>query len=351
MQETSFFSLGAYTGKKEIRQDVLKICGYYEDDYNIIDADTEIQNYLKKHSSEYGKYVDETKSIVQQYHQLYYKPAVIIFGKPQKPETKLCNEKMEHRHKLIENFLEIAKKFVNIEMKREYKYEDNCPCCGDSMEDLYTDENGIQLCVQCGYERIQLSSTSSSKVVVKAISKSDYEERKNFMTALHKYECKQMTRFSKKLYKDLDNYFSKEGLPIGDEIKKLPLNERGMRGKTSRNMLLNALSATGYSEFYVDCSLIGHLYFGWDAPNVEHLEDRIMQDYDDTQKIFNSLHLNGRSSSLNIQYRLFKHLQLVGHPCVAEDFNIVKTLDILENLEILWKQMVTEAGLPYYPTI
>jgi hypothetical protein len=153
----------------------------------------------------------------------------------------------------------------------------------------------------------------------------------------------------KKMFHDLDVYFDRKHVPSRETVIKQPLNENGTRGKTSRNMLLTALSETGYSDYYVDCSLIGVLYWKWTAPDVSDLEDKIMDHYDKTQKVFLSLENIDRDSSPNIQFRLFRHLQLVGHPCVAEDFKIVKTQEILENLENLWYIMCMGAGLPYLP--
>jgi hypothetical protein len=55
----------------------------------------------------------------------------------------------------------------------------------------------------------------------KKINKKDYEDRKNFWSALMKYQCKQPTRFpQEELFRSLDDYFRRKNILPREEIKK-----------------------------------------------------------------------------------------------------------------------------------
>jgi hypothetical protein len=142
-------------------------------------------------------------------------------------------------------------------------------------------------------------------------------------------------------------------MPTGEQVRALPLNERGRRGDTDHKMLYDALSATGYSEFYEDANLIGNIYWGWPLPDVRHLERLIQTDYERTQRVYNTLPKE-RVSSLGTQYRLFKHLQLRSHPCTKDEFKIAEMQESLELHESTWQKMCEGCNDPYIyfiPTI
>ena len=57
-----------------------------------------------------------------------------------------------------------------------------------------------------------------------------------------------------------------------------------------------------------------------------------------------------RISSLGTQYRLWRHLQLIGYPCEFGDFKIAENVDSIQTHHRLWKLMCDGANDPeiYY---
>lgn len=332
-----------------------KISDTYSIDYNIMDLDFLIcKLYSQKEPELFLEYQNESQQFIKEYQTFNNKNNVITFGNSFDSSQK-NNELQEKKLQVIKNYLEIAEKYLPLDICYEYPKNNHCFSCDFNLDDVYIDDDGFQYCPKCGTERI-IYFGSVRSISLNSGVKKEYEDRKNFWIALMKYQCKQQTRFpEKKMFQSLDKYFQRKGIQSREEIRQMPLNNNGTRGKTSRNMLITALGETGYSDYYVDCSLIGLLYWNWKAPNVSHLEEKIMEDYEATQKIFLMLiHQKifkniDRDSSPNIQFRLFRHLQLVNHPCVSEDFKIVKTPEILENLEVMWKIMCQGTGLNYIP--
>jgi hypothetical protein len=99
------------------------------------------------------------------------------------------------------------------------------------------------------------------------------------------------------------------------EIKKLRLHQKEKRNTTSRQLMFEALGETNNSAYYDDINLIMHNYWGWDLPDIGDLEEQIMEDYVNTQQIYNGIPNKDRNASLNIQFRLFVHLKALGYPC------------------------------------
>jgi len=260
-------------------------------------------------------------------------------------------EQKKIRHATITQYLEIARRYIQIDVIREIPITNNCPNCGIDLTNLIIDEeSGIQTCPNCGNEKYTLFRTPIFTEGQKQNNRNGYDDRDNFYKALMRYQGKQPNRIRDDLTSILDNYFRLFGLPTSEEVKKMPLTEKGTRGDTSRELIYRALSETGNATYYEDVNLICHLYWGWTLPDVSHLEDQIMDDYDKTQKVYESLPKN-RKSNLNTQYRLFKHLQLRGHTCYIDDFKMVKTREILEYHDATWELMTTGAGLRFTQTI
>ena len=53
---------------------------------------------------------------------------------------------------------------------------------------------------------------------------------------------------------------------------------------------------------------------------------------------------DGRKSSLNSQWRLYKHLKRLGWPCKEKDFKIPTTQDILDFHKIKWAEICDILG-------
>ena len=102
--------------------------------------------------------------------------------------------------------------------------------------------------------------------------------------------------------------------------------------------MLDALLETGYSGCYEDINYIMNQYWGWDLPDVSHLEDLILSDYAKTQKVWKNMSEleKGRKSSISTQYRLYRHLQLRGHMCHPDEFKLPQPTSI-RTYDNIWK--------------
>ena len=257
--------------------------------------------------------------------------------------------KGEERLIIIDQYLKLAKKYIVIQVTRIVDKKIVCLNCQQPLDEVVNIE-GVIRCSKCNNEYQSINTTKyTDNYNMQYINLENDDE--NFTKALMRYQGLQNNP-PKILYTKLDNYFKERGFPDTDTIRAMPYDDRGKKGNTNKKMLCAALANIGYSTFYEDVHLIGHVLWDWKLPDLTHLKDTILKHYAITQKAFYKIPSNVRQriSSLGTQYRLWRHLQLIGHECHMEDFKIAENNDSLQNHHRLWRMMCELSSDPdiYY---
>lgn len=170
-----------------------------------------------------------------------------------------------------------------------------------------------------------------------------------FKMAILRFQGKQENKIHIDLFNVLDVYFGAFGCFTREHAATLPIDEKGRRVGTTFNLMIDVLKKTRNSGWYQDANLICHLYWGWVLPDISHLENKLIANFIKTQEVFVRIKDGFRSSSLNIDVLLRKHLQAVNFPCDREDFRTIKSPDICQSYQRLMERMFTEAGIPFIP--
>ena len=262
-------------------------------------------------------------------------------------------EKIANRLNIIQQYLEIARDYIILDVVQISQIKARCPGCGiDFSQVMIDEESGLCIC-DCGVERENLSQHSLYKnsTRVNIGNRNNYEDWENFEKALIRYQGRQQNKPPQKLYDQLDAYYRKIQKSLGAEIRARPSLSDGKKEGTSRQMMLDALCETNNTAYYDDVNLVMNVYWGWKLPDVAHLETQIMQDYYSTQQVYNSEPHQGRDASLNTQFRLYVHLLAVGHRCCRDDFKIQTSRDSLEFHQEMWKKMCDKTGVKFHPVI
>jgi hypothetical protein len=185
------------------------------------------------------------------------------------------------------------------------------------------------------------------------VSKNEYENEQNFRKGLLRLQGKQIKTYdTEKLIRDLDEYFDKYNLQRSGIIRQMPLNDDGItRGETTISIMNNALGESGIKQtsLYKDIYLICQEYWNWVLPDLKDVQDQIENDYKSTQKVYNSIDKE-RKSCLNLNFRIFKHLEARDYPIKKELFKLPSTIKIINEHDRLWKRMCIETELNYIPT-
>jgi len=302
----SSLKLHTFNNKKEINEAMDKI----EKEINMIKSNSRLIEYKSLATTLIEKYIN----------------------------LKINDGSVNERLKVINQYLKIAKKYINIQVNRVVVNKNACMNCKASLDNGNISIYGVLKCPECNNEHHDIISIKHMEHF-KTHSNTE-NDMENFDKALMRYQGLQNNP-PKNLYSKLDVYFNQRGLPSAEYIKSLPYNERGKKGNVNKEMLCTALSAIGYASYYEDVNLIGHIYWDWKLPDLTLLKETIMRHYIITQKNFYKIPIDVRDriSSLGTQFRLFKHLQLVGHICYVDDFKIAENQDSIQNHNRIWKLM------------
>lgn len=295
------------------------------------------------------EYINKTENLINEYIKCE-KPKVIVFDEE---DTVIENdESTKKRLRIISEYLKIASNYIELNIIKINNNSPNiCNVCGNILETTSYIEEIFIKCKYCNSEYELYNFNTKNKENDKITNNGD-ESIENFIKALYRYQGLQKDRPPKILYEKLDEYFKSINKMTGEEIRKLPLNEFGRKDGTNHKMIWNALSHINYTNHYEDANLIGHIYWGWELKNIKHLEEKIIDKYYKTQKVFYSIPYQERErdSSLGTQYRLWKHLQLEGVKCSINEFKIAENIESLRNHNKLWKIMCEGCNSPdiYY---
>jgi hypothetical protein len=289
-------------------------------------------------------YEDAVRDILAEYSEYNGFVKTIMLDEKDNMRGQQMDNRTRHRIFLIDKYLEIASKYIDINVVRvSDAVVDCCTNCRASLEKIAPSEEGTIRCQQCQTEHgiIILAKLAKDGARINVSNTTDDESIENFMRAFNRYQGLQSDPPHESLYEELDAYFTRIDRPIGAEIRKQPLNERGRRGDTNHKMLWAALSEIDRSEYYEHANLIGRVYWGWELPDVMQYRETIITHYNKTQKVFYEIppEIRGRNSSLGTQYRLWRHLQLVGHACHPDEFKIAENPESLRTHNKLWRLM------------
>ena len=224
-------------------------------------------------------------------------------------------------------------------------YTKHCFGCGLKREEISVGVDNVYICKNCGYENGNSYHKTMYDDEIKLSSGNS--DRENFKRMIEKFESKYTGKITPILYSALDEYFIEHNLPTGEEIRKMKPEER--RNHINLNTLRIAMKNKHFTN-YDDAWIIASNYLGWEVHDLSQYYDKIMEDYDKTQEAYMKI-ADPRSSSINTQYRLFKHLQLVNYDkCKLEDFKISTTDTIIKRYETQWKEMCRLSNIKYIPT-
>lgn len=258
------------------------------------------------------------------------------------------SEITEKRLHIIEQYLDIAKKYINLDVYKEVKIRENCPICGEKFtEDC--PRTGNILC-SCGYEETNLSkfSTFKDQNRVSKINKTGYEDKMTFINALDRFECRKIPKIPiKRICEIFDEYFEKKGFPCGEEIKKRSLLSNGKREGTSVQLILEALEMTFNQDYFPYYNYIGREYWGWVIPDLTSIRSLILYDYDLLQEVYEEI--KERPSNPNIEIRMYIQYNARGCNFHQDDFKIVKTDSSLEYNRRMFQTMCEKTKIKYSP--
>lgn len=272
-----------------------------------------------ENATELMYYIHQTSSLLERYRKLIRKN-----GSTKSFVKSGQNENEEELKNIMENYLCIAQIYIDLTgvMSRPNKIK--CEICNSSDFKLSIYDDNIHVCKKCGAEKEVFSDGPTYKDTkrINLSSKYTYTRKGHFIDTIKRYQGKQNTDRTK-IQKAVD--IIKEQIIQHNLVVK-----QGISNSVSKDHVYMFLSEQNLSNHYDDLNLIFHIITDALCPDISHLEIYLEDDFDKLEPVLESIKDEGRTNSLNVNYKLCKLLQRRGYPCRKSEFYILKT----ENKEL-----------------
>jgi hypothetical protein len=295
------------------------------------------------------QYLEKSRPILDKYDKIPKTIKMIDIARDVCEDDDSLNENDEMRVEVILEFCAMAGEYIKLDVIREMSKVKlgRCKTCGYDLRNIEVSIDGRQICI-CGAERYK---TKIDKVIEDGSkpgsTTKDYSDEQNFKKAFHRFIGVQKINFDVNLVcAALDTYFRSVGYKSAEYYRAQEPNARGKKDGTSLQTLLGGLKAIKCPKLYEDANFIGSHLWGWKLHDLLHMEETIMSDYRETQKVYDSMTLEerGRKSSLSTQFRLYGHLRVRGVYVILEDFKIPNQRESLCKQDFIWKRMCAGAN-------
>jgi hypothetical protein len=279
----------------------------------------EIQKLKKKTlntNNKKMKYINEVENIIKNYDDI------------------------SHDDGIVNDYLRIVKKYVNVELIRNKIKSNLCIGCKRELRTIGVCE--IVICGFCNCENTFKNKVVNEhdKVNTSVIRKKNEE---NFICEYQLFNNEKSPKLPENFENKLDEYFKHTKFPVGSEIKKRPLIDNGLkktRQGTKIDIMIEALQKCKFNKYYRYVRHICVLYWGWVLKDISKYKEQIFARYRITSNIYNKIKLG--SSNLNTDFHLFKILRSMELDCRPNDFKAVKGRNTIKNYESHWQKIVNE---------
>lgn len=276
-----------------------------------------------------AKYIYRTEGLLEEYRKILAEPIKIDF---------MGNKNIHQQSRkkdIIMEFLNVAKDYIPVQ---PIEGQTRSMVCCHCKLDLQLEDDYLFVCPSCGYAIKHLASVASYQENnrINVAQRYVYDKRAHFGDSIKKFQAKQNTTISPKVYEDLWGKLESHEIPIE---------------KLTKDHLYEFLKLTGHSDHYEDITLIYCEMTGKPAPNISHLEEQLFCLFDQVDPVYERVKPPKRVNFLNGQFVLFKLLQKLRYPCSEEDFYILKTREKMLEHDQIWKKICAELSWTYIATV
>lgn len=275
-------------------------------------------------------YIERSRPLINEY--IIIPKTTITFDINNNSNSTYYPTETDYRRiNVIKEYFNLAIKYIEIHVTCTGELPSNintlCLGCGRDLGDIVRSTIHVDYCPHCMHH-CELTYTHAK------IKRKDMDEGKpaascnelgNFIKAINHYQGKIPLKGvnMKDIIEKLDGYFMDNGLPTSEQARNRPFNSKGQREGTDIDKLIRAMKDRKISH-YSHANLIAKDVWGWKLPDISHLEETLINDYNATQAIRSTLSLQerGGKSNIPVRLRLCEHLKKRGWNCDYSDFKL-----------------------------
>lgn len=244
-------------------------------------------------------------------------------------QEKLIKGTTEEQMTNIESYIRFLRKFIKLDLiYQAEKRGGACECNKGKLND-----DGLYYCEECGRETTLLLGSASyidERFIPVSATPTTKDRRSNFLRKIQKFEGKYRTNLPRGYKDKIKDYFGKR------DSKWAPSTEFNIKDHL---VMFEAIDAIGMNKFHDDINLITYECWGWRLPDLDRTRDQLMNDYDAVQPHINEYNRTHgeKTSDVNNDWRLWRHLHKLGLSYGSKRFRLPKTPDILRYYEDMWQ--------------
>lgn len=277
-----------------------------------------------------------THDVVTEYHRLSQHVAMASFVHTEASQQAL-RVSQDRLQELLTYYISVAKRYIRIDDDPSSSVDllanHICPHCGHTVLRCINSMDNIYVCAQCFAETyIQSDQTTIFKDI----------DRINFNTK-HAYSPLGHIRDAVQCFQGLQT-INPQRLEIIMEVlyrqcqfyhlSTIPTDPHCITRHDIYTFLeqeRNHDSGKGLSDHYKDVNLLHRMMTTSPCPDISDYLDRLYQDFEIQEHMYESTDHGDRKNSLNVYYKLYKLLQRQGAPYHVKDFFFLKTQDVLDH--------------------
>jgi len=280
----------------------------------------------------FGFYTIETQKYINEYIDINKNGnAGISFMKKDRVKNPRILE-------LTKSFIELVKKYNHIlkldlpTLSGEKKVVITCHC--GNTKDFEIVDKRLYYCNKCGTqikENIGNRSTYKDTERANISGKYKYTRMIHFKNCIKQYQGKQKSKIPEKCLEEVLSQLKINGIQLH---------------KTNPQHIRTCLQETGWSDQYENFVLIWSLITDKKCPDISHLEDLIIQDFQLIERAYNEVIGNPqeeRSSFMSYPYVLYQLLERRNWKCDLNFFNMLKS-DRIMWLDNVMEQIYLKLG-------
>lgn len=289
-------------------------------------------------------YLMRTEHILSEYKQLAKNEKPRIFFNVNKTNINQNYEIEKKKKKLINTYLSISGEYISPREKQKsyYRKKSNkdkinnnssirCDTCG--RKNLSINEENLTAICPCGMiiEVLDDSPTFKDTERVNMTTRYTYTCRGHFVEAMNCFEGK----LNSSVTQDIINLI----------IRELKFNNTF--NAPTKDHIYMILNENKLSDHYANINLIHFLITNIKPPDISEYRNELLEMHPQIEEAYNMVKDVNRLNSLNVNWKLYKMLQLVGYSCKKEDFLCLKTATKQVEHEEKWKEMMNYLSKTY----
>ena len=246
--------------------------------------------------------------------------------------------------------------------KKGIKTQSNIKCSNCDLEpDQFVHTDNHLVCSFCGNV---ISLTNDNLISFRDIervnigSKYIYDRKTHFRECIKRFQGKQNVNIPPQIWESLyEKLLRYQLVPVNYK----DLDKKEAFKKVTKEHIHMFLKELGCSKYYEDIVYIYHKITGHKIPDITHLENNLMADFDMLLETYDSVPLNKllllppwstakteRKNFINNQYVLYQLLRKYKYPCRKEDFQFLKTSDRKLFHDIVCQQLFERLGWNFH---